>query len=170
VQIGREIGAFVLGTTRGPAKLEMLQKLGIHRALDTTSEDFEARIAHETRGAGVDVIADLVGGAYAQKNQQSLATRGRWIVIGLVGGAQASIDLSTLLSRQQRLFGIVMRTRPLSEKSAIVRGFASELLPWFADKRLRPLVDQVFPLDEVAKAHARMEANLNLGKIVLRVR
>jgi putative PIG3 family NAD(P)H quinone oxidoreductase len=169
MQLARELGAFVFATTRDPAKLPWLAELGADRAIDTSNSDFADVIERETNGRGVDVIVDFVGSAYAERNQKSLATAGRWVVVGLLGGARASIDFGRLLQQRQTLRGIVMRTRSLTEKAAIVRAFRRDFLSWFDGARLSPRIDSVFPLAEVRAAHERMEANLNLGKIVLRV-
>lgn len=170
LQIAREIGAYVFATSKGQAKLDKLRELGAARAIDYEHEDFVSVIADESRRAGVDVIVDLIGAAYAERNQKALSVGGRWVVVGLLGGARASLDFAQLLQRRQTLSGIVMRSRPLGDKTAIVRGFATELGPWLAEGRLEPVLDQTFALADAARAHERMEANQNVGKIVLRVR
>lgn len=170
VQIARELGAFVYATAKGEHKLALLQSLGVERAIDYASEDFLEVIQRDTGGRGVDVIVDFIGASYAERNHAGLATGGRWVVVGLLGGARASVDLGRLLMRRQTLTGIVMRARPLPDKSAIVRAFRRELLPFFDDGRLRPIVDSVYPLTEARAAHERMEANANAGKIILAVR
>ena len=170
VQIAREVGAYVFSTCRGDEKLGKLRELGVERPIDSTREDFADVIARESRGAGVDVIADLIGGAYVEQNQRALGSGGRWVVIGLLGGARATLNLADLLMRRQTVAGIVMRSRPLPDKTAIVRGFSNDFLPWFTEGRLQPVLDQTFALADAARAHERMEANLNLGKIVLKVR
>jgi putative PIG3 family NAD(P)H quinone oxidoreductase len=170
VQIAREVGAYVFATCRGEAKLEKLRELGVERPIDSTREDFVDVIARESRGAGVDVIADLIGGAYVEQNQRALGAGGRWLVIGLLGGARATLNLSELLMRRQTLAGIVMRSRSLLDKTAIVRGFSNDFLPWLAEGRMTPVLDQTFALADAARAHERMEANSNVGKIVLKVR
>lgn len=170
IQIAREIGASVVATTRSAMKIEFLQELGVERAIDTSKEDF-TEIVHEiSGGAGIDVILDLVGGGYFEKNQAALATGGRWVILGLMSGARGSLDLKQLLFRRQALHGMVMRTRPLPEKTAIVRGFSQDLWAWLAEGRLNPVIDCVLPLQSVAQAHQRMESNENRGKIVLSVR
>jgi len=116
------------------------------------------------------VIVDFVGAAYAEQHAACLAPRGRHVVVGVMSGAQASINLGRLLQRRQSLLGVVMRSRSIPEKIALTRAFVRSTLPLFADGRLKPLVDSVFSLSDVARAHQRMEANENLGKIVLRVR
>jgi putative PIG3 family NAD(P)H quinone oxidoreductase len=169
LQIAGEVGAFVFATSKGQRKIDKLRELGVERAIDYEQEDFAEVITRETRGAGVDVITDFIGAAYAEQNQKVLAVGGRWVVIGLLGGARAQLDFAQLLMRRQTVAGIVMRSRALSDKTSIVRGFANEILPWLAEGRINPILDQTFALADAARAHERMEQNLNLGKIVLRV-
>jgi len=170
IQLSRELGAFVIATSRSAGKLTLLRELGVHHAVCTSQEDFVELVRTVSRGRGVDVLVDFVGAAYAERNQRCLAAGGRWIVVGLLGGARATIDLGALLSRRQTLRGIVMRTRSLPEKAAIVRAFRRDFLPWIAEGRLRPRIDVVLPFESVREGHERMEANLNLGKIVLKLR
>lgn len=170
IQIAREVGAFVFSTSRSEAKLAKLKELGVERAIDSSREDFAQVIAEETRGAGIDVVLDLVGADYFERHQRALASGGRWVVVGLVGGAKANIDLGLLLTKRQRLFGMVMRARSLPDKSAIVAGFLRDLWPWLEEGRLTPQLDSTFALAEAEAAHARMQKNENVGKIVLRVR
>jgi len=170
VQLAHRRGARVFATAGGVAKSEWVRALGADRVIDYKSEDFAAVIQAETQGRGVDVIVDFVGAAYAEQHAACLAPRGRQVVVGVMGGAQASINLGRLLQRRQSLLGVVMRSRSTPEKIELTRAFVRSTLPLFADGRLKPLVDSVFPLSEVARAHQRMEANENLGKIVLRVR
>ncbi|HEY8945713.1 MAG TPA: NAD(P)H-quinone oxidoreductase [Polyangiaceae bacterium] len=170
IQVARELGAYVFATTRSEHKLTFLRTLGVERAIHVGAEDFAEVIRTETREQGVDVLVDFVGAAYAEKNHAVLATGGRWVVVGLLGGARATIDLGKLLARRQVLAGIVLRTRSLPEKTALLRAFRRDLLPWFEDGRLRPILDTTYPLEEVVRAHTHMEQNENVGKIVLRVR
>ena len=170
LQIARELGAQALCTLRSENKAARVKDLGAAHVIVSSAEDFVEVVARETHARGVDVIVDLVGAAYAANNQRALAAGGRWVVIGLLGGAQAQLDLSKLVMQRQTLRGIVMRSRPLPEKTAIVRGFQRDLWPWLAAGRLRPVVDRTFPLAEAARAHAHMEQNQNFGKIVLAIR
>lgn len=169
VQLARELGAFVFATTRTPNKLGWLAELGAGRVIDTSSEDFAAVVREASNGRGADVIVDFVGAALSEQNQSILATAGRWVVVGLLGGARGTLDFARLLGQRQTVRGIVMRTRPLTEKAAIVRAFRRDFWRWFDEGRLTPRVDSVFPLAEARYAHERMENNENLGKIVLRV-
>jgi tumor protein p53-inducible protein 3 len=170
VQLAHSHGARVFATAGGPDKCEWVRGLGADLAIDYKNQDFAAVIKTETGGRGVDVILDFVGAAYAEQHAACLATCGRQISIGVLGGARASINLGQLLQKRQSLVGVVMRSRSTQEKIELTRAFVRTGLPLFADGRLRPVVDSVFSLSDVARAHQRMEANLNLGKIVLRVR
>ncbi len=170
VQLAHSHGARVFATAGGAAKCQWVRALGADLVIDYKTQDFAAVIGAETAGRGVDVILDFVGAAYAEKHATCLATRGRQVLIGVLGGARASIDLGRLLQKRQSLVGVVMRSRSIQEKIELTRAFVRSTLPLLADGRLRPLVDSVFPLSDVARAHQRMESNENLGKIVLKVR
>jgi putative PIG3 family NAD(P)H quinone oxidoreductase len=170
VQLAHDHGARVFATAGGPSKCQWLRALGKGRVIDYKSEDFAAAIQAETAGHGVDVILDFVGAAYAEKHAACLARGGRQVVVGVLGGAQATIDLGRLLQRRQSLLGVVMRSRSTQEKIELTRAFVRSTLPLLANGRLKPLVDRVYPLADVAEAHRRMESNQNLGKIVLKVR
>jgi putative PIG3 family NAD(P)H quinone oxidoreductase len=170
VQMARSTGARVFATAGGAAKCDWLRQLGADVVVDYKSQDFAAVIAQETSGLGVDVILDFVGAAYAEKHAACLAARGRHVLIGVLGGAQATVNLARLMHKRQSVIGLVMRTRSVQEKIELTRAFARNHLPYFDDGRLKPLVDSVFSLADVARAHERMEQNLNLGKIVLRIR
>jgi tumor protein p53-inducible protein 3 len=170
VQLARSLGARVFATAGGEEKCAWVRALGADTVIDYKSSDFSAVIAEETNGRGVDVILDFVGAAYAEQHAACLAPLGRHVLLGLLGGAQTSINLGRLMTKRQTLVGLTMRGRSLLEKIELSRAFARTTLPLFNDGRLKPLVDSVFPLADVARAHERMEANQNLGKIVLRVR
>jgi len=168
VQLALRAGARVLATTSA-GKVPRVRELGAERVVARDEEDFVAVAQEVTAGAGVDVIVDLVGAAYFAKHATCLATLGRHVVVGLVGGAKAEVDLGRVLARRHSILGLVMRTRPLHDKIAVVERFRRQWLHRFEDGSLKPLVDSVFSLADAAQAHARMEANANVGKIVLRV-
>ncbi|MEI9936355.1 MAG: NAD(P)H-quinone oxidoreductase [Pseudomonadota bacterium] len=170
VQLAHSIGARVFATAGGRAKCEWVRALGADWVIDYKSQDFAAVIKEQTAGRGVDVILDFVGASYAEKHAACLATCGRQVVIGVLGGAEASVNLGRLIHKRHSMLGVVMRSRSTQEKIALTRAFVRTTLPLLADGRLKPLVDSVFPLNLVAQAHQRMESNENLGKIVLRVR
>jgi putative PIG3 family NAD(P)H quinone oxidoreductase len=169
LQLARESGARIVAVASGP-KLERIRPLAPGaRFVDRTSEDFVSAVREASDGRGADVIVDFVGAAYAARHAECLATLGRHVIVGLLGGTKGELDFGRMLARRQTLVGTVMRTRPLADKTAVVERFRREWLHRLADGRLKPVIDSVFALEDVAEAHARMEANENIGKIVLRV-
>lgn len=166
VQLARLAGARVLATTSA-GKVEAVRALEPDRVVARDREDFASVALEVTDGRGVDVIVDLVGAAYFAKHAACLAVLGRHVVVGLVGGAKVELDLGRVLARRWSILGLVMRTRPVSDKIGVVERFRRQSLHRLADGTLKPLVDSVFSLRDVAAAHARMEANQNVGKIVL---
>ena len=131
-------------------------------------ETWPGSVMEATSGRGVDVLLDLVGAAYASGNQRILAARGRWMVVGIPGGARAEVDLSLLMRKRATLRGTVLRSRSPDEKMALARAFETEVVPGFGEGALRPVVDRVLPAEDAAEAHRTMESNLNFGKILLR--
>lgn len=168
VQIGKLRGAFVIGSA-SPSKLAAVTALGADVALERERSDFVEALRGATDGRGVDAIVDFIGGSALERHQKCLAERGRLVLVGLLGGAAASLDLGRLLMRRQRIQGLVMRTRTLAQKIELVQRFERELGRALETGELRPSLDRIFPLSEVAAAHQRMEQNLNSGKIVLQV-
>lgn len=169
VQLALHHGAHVVAVAGSAEKLERLRELGAQTVVDRSREDFVEAVLNASDGRGADVILDFVGAKYARKHAECLAVEGRQVVLGLLGGAVAEVDFARLLARRQSLLGMAMRSRTLAEKLELTRRFTRDFLPCFADGRLRPIVDSVFPLAEARAAHERMEANLNVGKIVLEV-
>jgi putative PIG3 family NAD(P)H quinone oxidoreductase len=168
LELARERGARVVAVASG-AKLERLRRLSPARFVDRTSEDFVAAVLEESAGRGADVIVDFVGAAYAARHAQCLAVLGRHVLVGLLGGSKAEVDFGRMLSRRQSLLGMVMRSRPLADKIAVTERFRREWLHRFDDGRLVPVIDSIYPLADAATAHAHLETNTNVGKIVLRV-
>lgn len=168
VQIGRARGAFVIGSASA-GKLAAVTLLGADATLERDRPDFVDALRALSGGCGVDAIVDFIGGSALPRHQACLAERGRLVVVGLLGGASAALDLGRVLRNRQRICGLVMRSRSVTEKIELVARFHRELWPALDAGALSPRVDQVLPLAEVAAAHTRMEQNLNVGKIVLRV-
>jgi putative PIG3 family NAD(P)H quinone oxidoreductase len=167
VQLAKAAGAKVVATAGRKDKLDAVRGLGADVVVDYKADDFAPAALAASDGKGVDVVLDFVGGAYWPKHAQCLAVGGRVVVIGVMGGANAEVNLAQLLMRRYQILGLVMRTRPVEDKVRITQTFIRESLPSFATGALRPLVDSVFPLADAAKAHVRMEANDNVGKLVL---
>ena len=169
IQVARMLGARVIATAGSAEKVRLCEELGAARAVNYREEDFVDAAREASSGDGVDVILDLVGAANWEGNLKSLRAGGRLLVVGLVSGSRAEVDLGIILKRRLQILGTAMRGRSLADKVSITRRFVSDLLPQFEGGTLRPVLDRVFTLDEVRAAHERMEANLNLGKIVLRL-
>ena len=166
LQLARRAGARTIGTSRTGAKLERAAALGLEAGLPG-GEGWEEGVMDATGGRGADVILDLVGAPYLAGNQAAIAVGGRHVVVGVPGGSRAGIDLRRLMVRRARLYGTVLRARPVEEKAALAAEFAAAVLPGFAAGALQPVIDGVLPAGEAAEAHRRMERNLNFGKIVL---
>jgi putative PIG3 family NAD(P)H quinone oxidoreductase len=169
LQLCKLVGARVIACASTAEKLEFLRQLGADVVVNHKLEDFAAVVREQTAGRGVDVILDFIGGSHAERHQTCLAEAGRWVVIGLLGGAKANLDLGAVLRRRWQLLGLVMRSRSLSDKSQIVQRFRTRFWPELASGRLQPCIDRIYPWTEVQDAHRRMEANENRGKIVLEV-
>jgi NADPH2:quinone reductase len=164
IQIARAIGARSIGTSRSAAKLERARPLGLHEGVTVEHGKFAAAVNHL---GGADVILELVGGDYLTEDLLCLTPRGRIALVGLLAGARAELDLRALLQRRVRLFGTVLRARPLEEKIAAVQAFGRHLVPLFARGVLRPVVDRVFPLASAGDAHTYVASNEGFGKVVL---
>lgn len=168
-QLAVRAGARVLGTASSAAKLAAAADLGADGGIDYTAEDFVERAGALTDGRGVDVILDMVGGSYLQRNLDALAPEGRIVIIGLQGGARAEVPLGQLMSRRLTVTGSTMRARSVAQKAQVARGMESDVMPGFADGSLRVVVDSVFDLEHVAAAHRTLEAGDHVGKVVLTV-
>ena len=166
LQLAHRAGAVVIGTSRTEAKLEAATALGLeHKVLG--DEDWPTRVLEITDGLGVNIILDLVGGAYLKGNQKVLASRGRHIVVGVPAGAKAEFDLQSLMVRRGSIRGTTLRARSLNEKVDLARAFEREVLPGFETGELKSVIDRAFSAGEVQSAHRYMEENRNFGKILL---
>jgi putative PIG3 family NAD(P)H quinone oxidoreductase len=170
VQLARAAGARVLATAGSAHKCGFVESLGAERCFDYKAGPFAEAIETLLGPRAVDVIVDFVGASHWDGNQRVLADQGRLVSLGVLGGNRVTLDLAQLLRRRQRVLGMVMRSRTELEKVAATRRFERRGLGWFETGTLRPVVDRIFALDEVAEAHAYMEQNQNLGKIVLSMR
>lgn len=162
----RMLGARVVVTT-STGKVEACRALGADLVVDYTTDDYVEACRDLTEGRGIDVVLDVIGGDYLARNVQALAVGGSIIQVGVMGGGSATFNLGALLPKRAKLRGTVLRGRPIEEKITVTQQFGREVLPWFASGLLSPVIDRRFPLEEVADAHRHMEANANVGKIVL---
>jgi len=166
IQIAKAIGGFV-AVTCSTGKVERCLAIGADAAIDYTSADFVEEIRGLTRGQGPDVILDVVGGDYIDRNLQAIAVKGKVMQVGLMAGGATQVNVGLLLPKRASLIGTVLRARPLEEKVALTRRFAAEVLPLFDTGALRPVIDSRYPLEQIADAHRAMERNANVGKILI---
>lgn len=168
IQVARALGCFVVGTSRTQDKLDRCRALGLHAGVVPTKGRFAAEVLAATGGAGVDVVLDLVGGAYVSEDLQVCALQARIVLVGLTGGVTAELNLGELLTRRAELIGTVLRSRPLEEKIEAARRLERSLSPLLAGGALRPVVDRIYPLEKAAAAHAYVAENESFGKVLLR--
>jgi len=169
IQMAKAMGARVLATAGSAEKCAACRKLGADRAVNYNTEDFVEAVAAETKKKGADVILDMVGGKYFERNVAALAIEGRLAVIALLGGRDAKLDLGLLLRKRLTVVGSVLRARPVAEKGAIAEALRRQIWPLIEQGKIKPVIDSTFPLADAAKAHARMETSAHVGKIVLKV-
>ncbi len=164
VQAARAAGARVIATGRGADKAEAARRLGADIAVDAS----DGRFLEAVREAGgADVVLDMVGAAYAEQNLEALKPGGRWVVIAFQSGGLAQVDLSRIMRSRLVLTGSTLRARPREEKTRLTRAVEAGLWPWVVEGRIRPVIDAVYPLDQAAAAHARLESGGHVGKVVL---
>lgn len=169
IQLARALGARVLGTARSAGKLARIASLGLTTAI-VADADWPERVLEATDGRGVDIVLDLVGGDYLPGNIRVLAPRGRLIIVGLVAGRSAPLDMGAVLAKRLDIHGTVLRARSRDEKIIAAALFTRDVFPLLAADEVRPVIDRVLWLEEAAAAHALVESNGNVGKVVLVVR
>jgi len=167
VQIAHAIGARSIGTARTADKLERARKLGLHVPVLVSDGKFANDVLAASQGRGVDVILELVGGGYLAEDVACAAHGARIVVVGLLAGARADVDLRAVLNKRLLIRGSVMRSRPLEEKIAVMQTFARQVVPLVQKGALRAVVDRTYTFAEAAEAHAHMASNEGFGKLVL---
>ena len=170
VQISHHTGATVFVTAGTSEKIDNCKRLGAVEGINYKQEDFVAEIGRLTDERGVDVVLDFIGAPYFERNLSILKTKGRLLQVGLIGGATTEINLNTVMRNRLQIIGSVMRPQSIDEKIAITQRFMERWLPELKRGTLRPVIDTVFPLAQAQQAHAYMEANLNFGKILLKIK
>ena len=170
IQIAKVMGAsLVVSTAGGAEKLARAKELGLDVGVNYREQDFQAETMAATGRRGVDVVLDVIGAEYWERNLRSLAPKGRMVIVGMMSGASTQANLGLLVGKRLQVRGTVLRARPLEEKAAATRAFEKSVLPHLATGRVKVVVDRVFPLAEAGEAHRYMESNANFGKIVLEV-
>jgi NADPH:quinone reductase len=170
IQLAKALGpATVIVTVGSEDKAAACRRLGADHAILYKDEDFCARVLEITEKRGADVILDHIGAAYLEPNLACLALYGRLVIIGLLGGPKAELNIGRLMVKRQRIIGSVLRARPVEEKARIAQAFRDQVLGRFETGELEPIIHEVLPLAEARRAHELMAANANTGKLVLQV-
>ncbi len=162
VQLARQLGATVWGTSRTAAKLERTKAYGLEHAIDTSAVRFP-----EAVGQPMDIVIDMLGGPAFADNLEVLAPRGRLILLGFLAGTRSTVDLTPLVHKRLEVIGSVMRSRGLDERAPLVHEFTERVLPWFSQGLLHPVVGASYPMNDLAEAHIVMERDETFGKVVL---
>ena len=169
IQLAKAFGAHVTATAGSAEKCAACLALGADRAIDYTAEDFGDVIKAETAGKGVDVILDMVGGDYIERNIKSLADDGRLVNIAYQKGSSATVDFMRVMLKRLMITGSTLRVRSPEVKAGIAKAVESRVLPLVVVGKIKIPIDSVFPLADTASAHVRMESSQHIGKIVLKV-
>ena len=167
IQLGKAVGAHVAVTAGSQAKLDVCRELGAEMLVNYREEDFVERIRELTKGHGADVILDNMGAKYLARNVDALATSGRLVTIGLMGGRKGELDMGKLLAKRAAVIATSLRARPVAEKAAIVAAVREHVWPLIEDGSVRPVIHSRRPLELAAEAHREMEASGHIGKILL---
>jgi len=167
IQLAKARGATIFATAGSDDKVRACETLGARRGINYRTEDFVEVIRDVTGGKGVDLILDIMGGSYLNRNLAALAVDGRLVQIGLMGGESASLDLRRVLGRRLTITGSTLRPRSVGEKGAIAAALAREIWPLLEAGTVKPIVYKTFTLADAAAAHHLMESSEHVGKIVL---
>ena len=168
LQAGRAIGAKVIGTSGSAAKLERLKALGLDVGINTRRPDFHDAVMQATGGKGADLVVNNVGGSVFAECIRSLAYQGRLATVGYLDRVmKAELDIDALHAKRLRLFGVSNKHRTAEQRAVTVRGFIADFLPFFAAGNIRPLLDRVYPFDQLPEAKAFVESDAQLGKVAI---
>jgi len=169
IQLAKAFGATVFVTAGSEEKCEACRKLGADLAINYKTEDFVAAVKTATEGKGADVILDMVGGDYIERNYEAAAVEGRIVQIAFQGSPKATVDFRRIMLKRLHHTGSTLRSRSVADKGAIARAVEDKVLPLLAAGKVKPVLYKTFPLREAAAAHALMESSAHIGKIVLTV-
>jgi len=167
IQLAKAFGSKVIVTVGSQEKADACLKLGADRAINYRTEDFVAEVKAATADAGANVILDMVGGDYTERNYTAAAIDGRVVQIAFLGGAKANVNFTKLMIKRLHHTGSTLRPRSNADKAAMVAAIEAKVMPLVREGRVRPLIDSSFALEKAADAHRRMETSAHIGKIVL---
>jgi NADPH:quinone reductase len=167
IQLARAFGARVFATAGSAEKCAACERLGAERCINYRDADFVAVVREQTAGRGVDVVLDMVGGAYFARNVDVLATEGRLVEIATLHGAKAELNIQTIMQRRLTITGSTLRARPIADKGAIAEAVRRRVWPLLESGAVRPIVYDTFPLRDASAAHRVMESSAHIGKLVL---
>jgi NADPH2:quinone reductase len=167
LQLAHAVGATTFGTSRTPGKLERAKPLGLDYGL--SDQNFASEVKRLTNGAGVHLVLDFIGAAYLEQNLDVLTTWGRLVFLATMGGVQGNTDLRLLMGKRLTMRGCTLRSRTLEEKMAVTRRFATSVLPLLANGKVKPIIEDVYPMAEIGKAHTAMSENKNFGKYIVTI-
>jgi NADPH2:quinone reductase len=167
VQLAHAAGATTFGTSRTPGKLERAKPLGLDYGLP--AQHFAADVMRLTNGEGVHLVLDFIGAAYLEQNLDALATWGRLVFLSTMGGVHGTLDLRLIMGKRLTIRGCTLRSRTLEEKMAVTRRFAASVLPLLASGKVKPIIEEAYPMTEIGKAHIAMGENKNFGKYIVRI-
>jgi NADPH:quinone reductase len=169
IMLAKAFGAKVIATAGSPEKCEACRKLGADVAIDYNKEDFVAVTKEATGKKGAELILDMIGGDYVDRNFEAAAVEGRIVQIATQKGPKVTVDLRRLMLKRLTHTGSTLRARPVADKAAIARAVEAKVWPLLEAGKVRPVIDSTFPLAKASDAHARMETSLHIGKIMLEV-
>jgi NADPH2:quinone reductase len=170
IQLGKAFGATVVATAGTPEKVKACLDLGADAAIDYRAQDFAEEVKRLTAGKGVDIVLDMVGAAYFQRNLRCLAWDGRLVLIAFLGGHEVeTADIRPIMLKRLTVTGSTMRPRTTAQKGALAADLAAKVWPLLEAGRCGPVIHEVFPLDQAAAAHRLMESSTHIGKIMLRI-
>jgi putative PIG3 family NAD(P)H quinone oxidoreductase len=169
IQLAKAFGSKAIVTVGSKDKAEACLKLGAVRAINYKTEDFVAEVKTATNGAGVNVILDMVGGDYVDRNYDAAAVDGRIVQIATLGGAKVTVNIAKVMVKRLHHTGSTLRPRTNADKAAMVAAIEAKVMPLMREGLIKPLMDSTFPLEKAADAHRRMETSEHIGKIVLAV-
>ena len=169
IQLGKAIGANVAVTAGSAEKLEACRALGADILINYREHDFVEELRENTAGGGADVILDVIGAKYLDRNLDALNTNGRLVTIGMQGGSKAELNLGKLMTKRAAVIATGLRARPLDEKAAIIASAREHVWPLLDNGTVKPVIDRVLPIEAAPEAHRLMESSTHIGKILLQL-